>query len=377
MSIAQPAASAPAKKAARIGELCELISGQHILAGDYNTEGKGIGYLTGPADFGSIYPTITRWTEKPKVTARQGDILITVKGSGVGKTNFLDRTEAAISRQLMAIRPRSIINRQFLYLFLETQFAAFQSLKTGAAIPGISREDVLRIEVPTPPLAEQERIVGILDEAFEGIATATAHAERNLHLARELFQSVLQSTFVQKGERWVETTLGESCKMYQPKTIGTKDLVADGPYSVFGANGVIGRYHSYNHEEPQVLVTCRGATCGSVNVSEPFSWVTGNAMVVRPLSENLDLKFLEVALRGGIDLAPAITGAAQPQITRTNLNPIPFCYPASVDQQRAIVAKLDALAAETRRLEAIYERKLAALAELKQSLLYRAFSGKL
>ena len=57
--------------------------------------------------------------------------------------------------------------------------------------------------------------------------------------------------------------------MYQPKTIGTKDLVADGPYPVFGANGIIGRYGKFNHEEPQLLITCRGAPCGSVNISEP------------------------------------------------------------------------------------------------------------
>ncbi len=219
--------------------------------------------------------------------------------------------------------------------------------------------------------------MAILDEAFEGIATATAHAERNLHNARELFQSVLQSTFQHKGEDWVETTLGHSFKMYQPKTIGTKDLVPDGPYPVFGANGIIGRYDQYNHEEPQLLVTCRGATCGSDNVSEPYSWVTGNAMVVRPLNNDIDLRFLEYAFRGGIDVAPAITGSAQPQITRTNLNPIPFAYPQSQKIQGTIVQKLDALSAETRRLEAIYERKLAALAELKQSLLQRAFSGRL
>jgi type I restriction enzyme S subunit len=75
----------------------------------------------------------------------------------------------------------------------------------------LNKKKLKELKIIVPPLAEQERIVGILDEAFEGIATATAQAEKNLHNARELFQSVLQSTFSQKGDDWVETTLGEVC----------------------------------------------------------------------------------------------------------------------------------------------------------------------
>ena len=136
---------------------------------------------------------------------------------------------------------------------------------------------------------------------------------------------------------WVDKTLGETCEIYQPKTITGKDLVEDGLYPVFGANGIIGRYDKYNHEHPQLLVTCRGATCGTINVSEPYSWITGNAMVVRPKSNSIDFKFLEYALRGGVDMQKAITGAAQPQITRANLSPLTFSYPISIHEQRRIV----------------------------------------
>lgn len=136
---------------------------------------------------------------------------------------------------------------------------------------------------------------------------------------------------------WITKTLGETCEIYQPKTITGKDMVENGPYPVFGANGVIGRYDKYNHEEPQLLITCRGATCGTVNVSEPFSWITGNAMVVRPKDASIDLKFLEYVFRGGIEIHKAITGAAQPQITRANLSPLTISYPTSLHEQRRIV----------------------------------------
>jgi type I restriction enzyme S subunit len=144
---------------------------------------------------------------------------------------------------------------------------------------------------------------------------------------------------------WIETTLGKSFELYQPKTITTKDLIEDGKYLVYGANGVIGRYDKFNHEEPQLLITCRGATCGAVNVSSPYAWINGNAMVVKPKSKDVDVRFIEYFFRGAVDLSRAITGAAQPQITRQSLSPIVFKYPPLSTQKR-IVAKLDSIFAE-------------------------------
>jgi type I restriction enzyme S subunit len=140
---------------------------------------------------------------------------------------------------------------------------------------------------------------------------------------------------------WETSTLGGTCEMYQPKTISGKEMIENGAYPVFGANGIIGRYDKFNHEERQLLITCRGATCGSVNISEPQSWVTGNAMVVRPKNGLIEMRFLEYLFRGGIDISKAITGAAQPQITRTNLAPLEIRYPTSVPEQQRIVALLD------------------------------------
>ena len=115
----------------------------------------------------------------------------------------------------------------------------------------------------------------------------------------------------------------------------------DGEHPVFGANGIIGRFNKFNHEEPQLLITCRGATCGSVNISEPKSWITGNAMVVKPKTNNLLIKFLEYFFHGGIDIQKAITGAAQPQITRTNLEPLQIAFPSDLNEQQRIVAILN------------------------------------
>lgn len=171
---------------------------------------------------------------------------------------------------------------------------------------------------------------------------------------------------------WVESTLGSSFELYQPQTITTKDLIENGKYQVYGANGVIGRYDKFNHEEPQLLITCRGATCGAVNVSSPYAWINGNAMVVKPKSKDVDVRFVEFFFRGAVDLTKAITGAAQPQITRQSLSPIIFRYPPLTTQQK-IVAKLDAIFAEIDKATAAAEANTRNAEALFQSYLTEIF----
>ncbi len=153
-------------------------------------------------------------------------------------------------------------------------------------------------------------------------------------------------------------------------------MVPDGAYPVFGANGIIGRYDQYNHEEPQLLITCRGATCGAVNISEPFSWITGNAMVVRPKNAEIDVRFLEYLFRGGIDISKAITGAAQPQITRTNLSPLEISYPTSLPEQQRIVTILDEAFAGIATARAAAEQNRQNARALFESHLQSVFSQR-
>jgi len=175
---------------------------------------------------------------------------------------------------------------------------------------------------------------------------------------------------------WVKERIGEICEIYQPKTISKKELIKNGRHLVYGANGVIGRYDKYNHEHSELLITCRGATCGTVNISSPKSWITGNAMVIRPKFNFIKREFLEYFFKGSIDLNSVITGSAQPQITRQSLSPVLVTFPP-LNEQRRIVDKLDRIGDRhrTARNELNHIPKL--IARYKQAVLAAACSGKL
>ena len=127
------------------------------------------------------------------------------------------------------------------------------------------------------------------------------------------FFELMQAGYIQKS-------LCSICRPRQWPTIQTKDFTDDG-YLVYGANGIIGRYSEYNHEDRTILMACRGASCGAINISEPRSYITGNAMCLDEMSDEMNFDFLAYYL-SCYDYSQIITGGAQPQITYTSLTKV-------------------------------------------------------
>lgn len=149
-----------------LGDVCNVIAGQHIEAKLYHTDASrgGVPYLTGPADFGETQPVVARWTLSPKVHAKRSDVLITVKGNGVGKCNL--GADAAIGRQLMALRPNpDLLDQLYLFHSLRSREEILAGLGQGATVPGIAKDQIASIVVPLPSIHEQKRIAAILDKA--------------------------------------------------------------------------------------------------------------------------------------------------------------------------------------------------------------------
>jgi type I restriction enzyme S subunit len=126
---------------------------------------------------------------------------------------------------------------------------------------------------------------------------------------------------------WEVKTLGDICEMYQPEILSARDLPERGDYFVYGSNGVIGKYDAYNHEESSIAVSCRG-DCGNVYRTLPKSWITGNAMIVKPLGKYqfIEKQFLFYMLKTA-GVKNIITGSVQGQITRTNLEKVKIILP--------------------------------------------------
>ena len=177
----------------RLGNLINLISGQHLKPTEFlgKKDSGAIPYLTGPAEFGELYPEPSRYTHKRMSVAQKGDILITCKGSGVGKTNLANQ-EIFISRQLMAIEP-ILISSKFLLLLVESLNDYFRSNIVGIAIPGISRSDVLDAVVALPPLAEQHRIVAKVDELMALCDQLEEEQDNNLETHETLVDTLLNA----------------------------------------------------------------------------------------------------------------------------------------------------------------------------------------
>ena len=156
-------------------------------------------------------------------------------------------------------------------------------------------------------------------------------------------------------------TFKEVSSIYQPVTITQAELDENGQYPVYGANGIIGHYNNYNHENSQIIITCRGSTCGTVNISEPFSWITGNSMVINvdKFEDKIDKMYLYYYLKT-ISFRDLISGSGQPQIVRKPLLDLIVLLPELEVQKyyRLIISKIaEKLENEKEMLSALQRQK--------------------
>ncbi len=340
---------------------------------------------------------------------RKNDVLFCLRGS-LGKfASVGELNEGAIASSLVIIRPSAALLNEFLLAYLQSDLSAamIHKFKNGAAQPNLAAASLKKFEIPVPPLAEQQRIVGVLDEAFAGLATAQAHAAQNLQNARALFESHLQSVFTHRGPGWVETTLGDENLLQiidgdrgvnYPKAsdfhdeghclfLNTKNVRPDGfdfDSMMFISAEKDGQLRKGKLKRDDVVLTTRGTigNLGLYSEDVPYEHIRINSgmLIFRPNKRVLLPTYLFELLRSDIvkdQIRKQTTGAAQPQLPIKTLVNFVIPLPTSLDDQLSIVKKLRAFEPETQRLTRLYEQKQAALAALKKSLLHQAFSGEL
>jgi type I restriction enzyme S subunit len=374
-----------------IGNVCKVIAGQSPEGKFYNDNGNGLPFYQGKKEYGEKYiGEPTTWTTKVTKEAEANDILMSVRAP-VGPINFATQ-KICIGRGLAAIRATKLIDKEFLFNFLLKHESEIVG-NTGAVFNSINKAQIEAIEIPLPPLPEQQRIVSILDEAFAAIAKAKANAEQNLNNAKELFDVYLHKYYTSKEEGWEEKNLKEVAEYFNGLTYSPKDVSNEGIIVLRSSNvqndeldfDDIVRVNLTVKEkiivkDGDILMCSRngsarlvGKTATIKNLNEEMTFGTFMMIIRSQYNPYLSWFFKSTDFRNQIKGGE---NTMINQITRYMLDDIVLSFPP-IDKQNEIVKKLDALSIEIKKLDTIYNQKINDLEELKKSVLQKAFSGEL
>lgn len=283
------------------------------------------------------------WTKR--VTPVENDIVFSYEAT-LGRYAMIPANfYGCLGRRLALIRVKdNRINPTWLYYyFMSPEWKVFIANHTvkGSTVDRISVEAFPSYKIPSIERQKQDDIVKILKSIDDRIENNKRICSELEAMAKSLYDYwFVQFDFPDENGRpyrtsggamewndqlkqeipngWKVMRICDIADLYQPKTLCGSDMVENGLYNVYGANGIIGKYNSYNHENRTIAITCRGASCGNFLMTLPKSWITGNAMVVSPHAE-ISQEYLYYTLSKD-RISPFITGSAQPQITRENLS---------------------------------------------------------
>src|SRR3989338_93760 len=332
-----------------------------------------------------------KFKEMQRFELRPNDLIMSCSGT-MGRVAIVPDNirRGIINQALLKLTPLKAVSSQFLKYWMDS--SDFQdSLKEqsgGAAIQNVASVGILKeIQITLPPLPEQQRIVGLLDEAFEGIATAKANAEKNLQNARALFESQHNSIFTKRREGWGEKPLGEVCKYVNGKA-HEQCIDKDGRFIVINSKFISTEGEILKRSNDALLLlkpgdiamvlsdVPNGKALAKCFLVEEANTYTLNQRICLLRSTKFHTKFLFYQINRNRHFLSFDNGENQTNLRLNQVLSCPLFLPPLAEQE-TIADNLDALSEETQRLAHRYERKLAALEALKKSLLHQAFTGDL
>jgi type I restriction enzyme, S subunit len=334
---------------------------------------------------------------------QDNDLLMARTGATFAKVLLYEDIEPSVfASYLIRIKFKEKIDNKLYWYFSKTKsyWEQANSLASGAAQPHFNGAAVKQVIFSYPKsLPEQQRIVSILDECFAAIDKALDNSKRCLSLSKDLFESYLQGVFENGNENWEVNCLDELGTITSSKRIYKSEYVKDGvPFYRTKeikelSNGkpitlelFISRQRYEQIKQyfgvPKIgdLLMSAVGTIGEIMVIEnedEFYFKDGNIVWFKDF-EKLDTNYLKYALTAFVEKIKSLAiGAAYSALTIEKLNKYQIAFPITIDEQQTIVRQLDALRAETQKLEAVYQKKIDDLEELKKSILQKAFAGEL
>ena len=386
-------------KLTELGEVLEILNGYAFNSKEFSDDG-GMP-LVRIRDLKVGVSTATKYSGdyEDKYLVHAGDLLIGMDGEFAchewkGSDALLNQRVCRLQNFSSSVLPR------FLLYGINKFLKDIENVTTFTTVKHLSARQIKSIEFPLPPLPEQKRIVSILDEAFAGIATAVANTEKNLANAGELFESYLSSVFSRQDKEWEARPLKDMVESVSTGPFGSllhkSDYVCAGvplvnPINIVGDRvlpdnkKMIGedtknRLGSYILRSGDIVIARRGEIGRCAVISETENgWLCGTGcFFIRP-SREVNSDFLAHLIRSPgyrRKLERLSSGATMLNLSNKALSNLEISVP-DIDTQKEVVSVISELKSQCQSVEFIYQQKLTALFELKQSLLQKAYSGDL
>lgn len=381
----------------RLKDCCTIIAGQSPESKYYNTTGEGLPFFQGKADFGELYPAIRVYCSQPTKIAEKDDILLSVRAP-VGPTN-LAPCKVCIGRGLTAIRPSEVLFTRYVLLFFryfETQLA---SKGTGTTFKAITQDIVKNLEIPVPPLSEQERIVARIEELFSQLdagvetlkKTKAQLAVYRQAVLKEAFSSELSSKTVEIREIVDDIRIGPFGTMLHKSDYISGGVPVINPQHIKSGKILLSASVTVSEEKARdlsayrlqtndIIMGRRGEMGRAAAITDVENgWLCGTGSILFRLKPNFDAGFYAQILS-----TPDVVHYLEEHATGTtmkNLNedivqsiPVPF---VTAEMQRDITMKMDCKMSVCDSIEQTVDIALQQAEAMRQSILKNAFEGRL
>lgn len=398
----------------KIGDVCQVMTGGTPSKTKHDYFGGEIKWLvSGDINQREIFDCEGRITEAGMRNSNArplpiNSVMVALNGQGKTRgTVALLRTEATCNQSLIGLYPREVkkLLPEYLYANLHARYQELRRMTgdSGNDRRGLNMRLIKSIEVPLPPIPEQQRIVKILDEALEAVVTAKANTEENLQNAQALGVAYREAVFARRGDGWVAKPLSELCEIKHGFTFKGEyftdagDFVLLTPGNFYESGGYRDRGHKqkyYSGEIPDGYILSEGDLL--VAMTEQAKGLLGSPILIPRSGTFLHNQRLGlVRKKPGIPWAnefffhvfnthavrwaihESASGVKVRHTSPTKIGEIIIAFPVSISEQKRIVAELADLDVETRNLASLYRRRIAALDDLRSSLLHEAFTSGL